>query len=183
MKTSLTYGAAMAIAGAVLTLVLYLAGFHDSVEKMKPAQWVGSIGGIAIGISCLTLAMRDKRANHPVDSDWGYGSALGAGVLTALFGSLFGTVTAYVYFALLNPGFSDVVFQAQVAAMESKGMTAAQIEKIEPMLRKWMSPLAMTLMQGFMGFIWSLLLSLVLAIFVRKRPAPAGSGEIPPLVG
>ena len=183
MKTSLTYGAAMAIAGAVLMLLLFFSGFHDSVEKMKSAQWIGSIGGIAIGVSCLTLAMREKRAQFPVEEEWGYGSALGGGVLTGLWGSLFGVVTAYVYFAILNPGFCEVVYQAQVAAMETKGVTTAQIDKLEPMLRKWMSPVAMTAIQFVMGFIWSLVLSLIIAIFLRKRPETNDPADAPPVVG
>lgn len=180
MKTSLTYGAVMAIAGAVLTLLLFFAGFHDSGEKMKLAQWIGGLGGVAIGVTCLTLAIREKRALFPVDADWGYGAALGGGVLTGLWASLFGLVTAYVYFAILNPGFSDVIYQTQVTAMEARGMTAAQIERAEPMMRKWMSPIVMTIMQGFMGFIWSVLLSLLVAIFLRKRPATGAADEVPP---
>lgn len=180
MKTSLTYGAAMAIAGAVLTLVLYLAGLHDAVEQLKTAQWAGTAGGVAIGVTCLALAMRDKRAQRPADADWGYGSALGGGVLTALWGSLFGMVTAYVYFGLVNPGFSDVILQSQVAAMEAKGVSAAQIERIEPMIRKWLSPVALTLTQGAMGFVWSFLLALIVAIFFRKRAAAPTFTAAPP---
>lgn len=160
----------MAVAGGVLTLLLYLTGLHDSVEKLTIAQWTGTIGGIAIGVTCLALTMREKRAQHPADSDWGYGSALGGGVLTALWGSLLGMVTAYVYFGLINPGFSEIVYQAQAAGMQAKGVSAAQIERMEPMLRKWMSPVVMTLMQGVMGFIWSFLLALIVAIFFRRRP-------------
>jgi hypothetical protein len=126
--------------------------------------------------------MRDKRAQFPAEEDWGYGSAVGIGVLTGLFGSLFGLVTTYLYFGIINPGFSDLIFQAQAAAMAEKGMSAAQIEKIEPMIRKWLSPVAMTLLQGFMGFIWSTLLSLLIAIFFRRRaPAPGGMAAPPPL--
>lgn len=180
MKTSLTYGAAMAIAGAVLTLLLYLAGLHDAVEQLKTAQWAGTVGGIAIGVTCLALAMREKRALHPADSDWGYGAALGAGVLTGLWGSLLGMVTAYVYFGIVNPGFSDVILQSQVAAMEAKGVSAAQLERIEPMIRKWLSPVALTLTQGAMGFVWSFLLALIVAGFFRKRPAASDSAPVPP---
>jgi hypothetical protein len=183
VKLSLIYGAAMAIAGAALTLLLYLTGLHDSVERLSLAQWIGTAGGVAIGVTCLALSMRDKRARHPADAEWGYGSALGVGTLTGLWGSLFGMVTAYVYFGVINPGFSEVVYQAQVAGMEAKGVSAAQIEKLEPMLRKWMSPLVMTLIQGAMGFIWSFLLALIVAIFFRRRPEVSvpPTGEPPAL--
>jgi hypothetical protein len=161
----------MAIAGAVLTLLLYVAGFHEAPAKLTAARWIGGLGGVAIGAACLALAMREKRSLLPADADWGYGSAFGTGALTSLFGSLIGLVTTYAYFGLLNPGFGDVLFQAQVAEMEARGMPAAQIEKIEPMIKMWMSPAALTLTQGVMGFVFSLILALIVAIFFRQRPA------------
>jgi len=172
MKTSLTYGAAMAAAGFALVLLLYVAGFHDSPEKMASAQWIGGLAGAGIGIACLALAMREKRALSNPENDWGYGSALGAGILTALVGSVLGAVTGWVYFAVINPGFSDIVLQAQLAGMEAKGMPAAQIAAAEPMMKRFTSPAMMTVFQGFFGFLWSLLLSLVVAIFFRRRDTP-----------
>ena len=171
----------MAIAGAALTFILYLAGFHESPEKMPTAQWVGGIGGVAIGVTCLALAMRERRSLTPAETDWGYGRALGAGVMTGLFASLFGLVTGYVYFGIVNPGFSEVIFQSQVVALEARGMTSAQIERVEPMLRKWISPVALTVMQGFSGFVWSLVLSLIVAIFLRKRPTDTPAEAPPPV--
>ena len=173
----------MAVAGVLVTFVFYFAGFHDNAEKMASVQALGSITPLAIGITCLILAMREKRAHAPADSDWGYGSALGTGVLTGLFASLFGMVTAYAYFAFVNPHMTDVIFQMQAAKMEAAGMSAARIESAEPMMRKMMSPVVLTLMQGFMGFLFSLLLSLIIAIFFRARPANASPLAEPPPLG
>jgi membrane associated rhomboid family serine protease len=183
MKTALIYGAAMAIAGAVLTLLMYFAGFHDNAEKMAAARWVGMIGGIGIGVACLALAMREKRAGYSADQEWGYGPAFGGGVLTSLFASLFGLITAYLYFAILNPDFSEVILQTQISAMEARGMTQAQIDRAEPMLRKWMSPLAMTIMQGISGFVMSVVLALIVAIFFRKPLAGTEEAGEPPVAG
>jgi hypothetical protein len=182
MKLALMYGAAMAIAGAIFVLLLFFAGFHDSAAKLQSAQWIGIGGGLAIGVACLALAMREKRAQFPAEEDWGYGSALGAGVLTALFGSLFGLVTSYTYFGIINPGFGDLALQAQLAAMEAKGLPPDQVEKLEPMFRPWMTPVAMTLTQGLFGIIFSILLSLVVAIFFRQRTPAASELGTPPIV-
>lgn len=181
MKTPLTYGAIMAIAGAALTLALYFAGFHESAEKLGTSQWIGTLGGLTIGIACLSLAMREKRENFPATANWGYGSALGGGVLTGLIASAFSLVFAYVYFAIINPSMSEVILQSQIAAMEAKGVSASQIAQAEPMIRKWMSPGVMTFFQGFFGFIWSLLLSLIIAIFFRQRVSSATAGAPPTL--
>jgi hypothetical protein len=180
MKLGLIYGAAMSIAGALFLLLLFFAGFHDSAEKMQSAQWLGLGGGVTISVICLALAMREKRAQFSPEEDWTYGSALGAGVLAGLFGSLFGMITSYCYFGIINPGFSDLVVQAQIAGMESYGMPAAQVEKSEPMLRKMASPVVMTLSNGFGGVVFSTLLSLVVAIFFRHRPVAVGGPEAPP---
>jgi len=185
MKTPLIYGFAMALAGALLTFVMFFAGFHSSAEKMQSAlgRTIGTVGSLVIAIVCLLLAMRAKRAGTPPDAPWGYGSALGAGVLTGLFAALIGIVFAYVYFVFINPQMSEVVYQVQVAKMEAKGMSSDQIDRAEPMMRKMMSPVAMTIFQTIFGFLASVVLSLILAIFVRNRSVDITSGETPPALG
>ncbi len=173
MKTALTYGAAMAVANTLVTLILYLAGLHDSAEKLRLAQWVGGLAGAGVTIGALTLAIREKRTAFPADETWGYGNAVGCGLLTTVFGSLFGTIAGYVYFAFIHPDMSDVIYQGQVAAMEARGMPAAQIERAEPIMRKWMSPPILALIQLFFGFVWSTVLTLIVAIFLRRRPEVA----------
>jgi energy-converting hydrogenase Eha subunit A len=182
MKIALKYGAFMALTSAAFTLVMYFAGFHESMEKMQSAQMIGFLGAFAIGITFLALAMKEARAKAPIENTWGYGGAFGTGVLTALFAALFGAIFGYCYFAFINPGFSEAVLQGQMAAMEAKGMSSAQLERAEPMMRKWMSPPVMTVMQGISGFIMSTILAAIVAIFFRKRDELAGSA-VPPVVG
>ncbi len=172
MKTSLTYGATLAAGGFALNLLLYVAGFHDSPEKLSVAQWVGSLGGLAIGFACLALAMREQRALSNPENDWGYGSALGAGLLTGLVGGLLGAVGGWLYFAVINPGFGDVIREAQLAAMEAKGLSSTQIAQAESMVKRFTSPGVMTAFQAFFGVLWSALLALVVAIFFRRRDTP-----------
>jgi hypothetical protein len=173
MKTPLIYGAAMAIAGALLTFILFFAGFHDSAEKMGSgvAQTLGIVGPLLIAIVCLALAMRDKRANTSTDSPWGYGSALGTGVLTGLFSTLLGAIFAYIYLAFLNPEMPNVMYEMQIAKMEEKGTPPEQIEAAEGMMRTMLSPGVMTLFQSIVGFLWTVILSLIIAIFYKSRPA------------
>jgi hypothetical protein len=182
MKIPLTYGAAMAIAGALLTLILFFAGFHDTAEKMQSgfAQTIAIIGPLGIAVACLALAMRDKRANTPADMPWGYGSAFGTGVMTGLFSALFGAVFAYVYFAVLNPDMADVVYQMQVSKMEAKGMPSDRIDAAEQIMRKMLSPIMMTTFQTFFGFLWTVVLSLIIAIFYKRRPVGGENLATPP---
>ncbi|MES2697208.1 MAG: DUF4199 domain-containing protein [Verrucomicrobiota bacterium] len=172
MKIPLTYGAFIALGGALLTLVLYFLGFHDSAEKLQTAQWVGGGIGFILTITLLLLAMREKRARFSVNEDWGYGNALGVGILTGLVGSVLGAIFYYVYASQINPDLSEHILQAQRQAMEAKGMSAAKFEQAEPMMRKFMTPGFTAAMQCLMAIVLSVLLSLILAIFVRQRPTP-----------
>lgn len=173
MKTSITYGFIMTLCGAFVGLGLYFTGFHADADKLKIAQNISIVVGIIISVSCILLGMREKRANTPGDKPWGYGSALGTGVMIGLFGTLFGSVYNYVYFAYIDPNFREVVLQAQIAALEAKNLSAAQIEQAEPYIRPWLSPVAMTATGAVMTFIWNLVISLVVAAFVKNRPAAA----------
>jgi hypothetical protein len=180
MKTPLTYASYGALGGALLTLGLYFAGFHDSAEKLKSAQMIGGLIGFAILIATLVLAIREKRANAPADTDWSYGSAFGAGMLTSLFLILFNAVFTYIYFAIINPGMSDVILAAQQAGMEAKGMSASQIANAEPMMRKFMSPVATTIFQTIFSAIMCVALVAIIAAFFRKPREGALGSEVPP---
>src|SRR4051812_36711282 len=109
MKTYLTYGALMAFGGAVLVIVLYLLGFHSDASKLSAAQYLGGIGGLIIGVICITLGTKARRAQVPVTEEFGYGRALGAGFMIALFAALFGIVTTFVYAKWINPDFADII--------------------------------------------------------------------------
>ncbi len=183
MKTPLTYGFFSALGGAIITLLLYFTGLHDSVEKLSTAQWVGGILGLAVLVTCLALAMRDKRAAAPADAEWGYGSAFGTGVLTALFATIFGAIVTYVYFAFINPHMTEVIFAAQQAKMEARGLSATQIANAEPMMRKMISPGISTCFQAIFGFIFSVIICLIVAIFFKNPKAGALGSEEPPPVG
>ncbi|MEY3775915.1 MAG: hypothetical protein RLZZ129_2695 [Verrucomicrobiota bacterium] len=171
MKTYLTYGFIMTLAGAFVNLGLHFSGFYADPEKLKMAQNIGIITGLAITITGVLLGMRDKRAGTPADKPWGYGSALGTGVMIGLFSCILSAFYNYAYFAFINPDFTEIVVEAQLAAMEAKNIPAAHIDGAEPMIRKFSSPGVMTVMGMIMGFLWTVVISLVVAAFVKNRPA------------
>jgi hypothetical protein len=184
MKNYLIFGFAMALAGALLTLVMFFAGFHSDIEKMQSglARALGFIGPTAIAVTAIVLGTRARRAEVPATEPFGYAQALGTGVMIALFAALFNLVFTYLYFAVINPDFSDIVYQAQVAAMEAKGMAAAQIESAAPMMRRMMSPAIMTAFGVIFGFFWAVLVSLVTAAFL-KRSTVDSFADTPPALG
>lgn len=180
MKTYLTYGSVMAIGNAVLAVVLYLVGFHSDPEKLGLAQTIGGIGGFALAIACIALGTRARRNEIPVTEAFGYGRALGAGIMIALFAGLLGIALTYGYGAVINPGFSEIVVQAEVAKLEAQGKSASEIEAAEKIIRAFTKPGVQAVVGFVAGMLAGTLISLVTAA-VLKRPAVPDFAVPPPV--
>jgi hypothetical protein len=174
MKTSLTYGVLMAIAIFLFTIVLSLLGLHSDVAKLATAQWVGTIGVLVIGSVCTVYGVRARRETVPAGEAYTYGQAVGAGVTIALIASAIGIVTSYIYFAFINPAFADILAQAQLDKMAARGMSSAQIDRAEPVIRFMLKPAVQAVMSFGFGMIFGVIVSLIVAAFL-KRPAPRPS--------
>lgn len=180
MKTPLLYGAIMALVGALASYGLFFAGYHDTPEKVQASQWVGSTVGIVAAVVCIALAMREQRAQYPASQKWGYGSAFGTGVLTVLWAALIGAVFAYVYFAIINPQFPDILQQVQDTKLEAKGLSGSQLEAAERMAHRFLTPVPMTVFNALGTFVGGVIISLLVAIFFRRRELPVAAVEAPP---
>ena len=172
IKICFSYGAIMAVSGAVFTLLLYFAGFHDNAEKLSASQWLGFAGSLCISATCLALAMRAKRMQHPPEANWGYGFALGTGMLTSVCAVVLGVFTTYLYFAVINPGIVEVIRTMQLNAMEAAKAPNVQIQQLENFSATVLSIL-IVIAQAFVGFVISVTLSFILAIFFRSRAVAA----------
>jgi hypothetical protein len=179
MKTPLTYGFISALGGALITLLFYFAGFHDSPEKLRSAQVIAPCIGVPIIVVCLALAMRDKRA-QATTTEWSYGSALGVGTLTVLVSSILGSIFFYIYASFINTNFPDTLLQSELAKAEANGASATQLANMEPMMRKLMTPALSACIQLFFGFIVCFIIALIVAIFFRQPRAAGPDGEAPP---
>jgi hypothetical protein len=168
MKTSITFGFAMALGSAVMNLIFYFLGFHNDPAKVDMAQWLGLCGGLAISITCLILGMKMRRSEIPPTEGFSYGRALGTGALISFFSALFGSVTTYLYFHVINPGFQEVMHQAQLDKMEARGLSAAQIERFEKMSQTFSNPLLQTAFGCIFALIIGIVLSLIIAAFLKR---------------
>ncbi len=168
MKTCLIYGFAMSLAGAVLNLTLYFLNYHSDVAKLGVAQGIGAIGGLAIGITCIVLGTKARRAELPAHEEFTYGRALGTGVMITLFAALLGIVTNYVYFAVINPGLTDIIVQSQMEKMEAKGMSGVQLEQVEKVTRMMTKPPIQAAFGFLGGMFFGTIISLVTSAFLKK---------------
>jgi len=177
MKTYVTYGFMMALGGLLLNLALYFLGFHSEVEKFGTAQWIGGLGGLAIVVVLIVLGTKARRNEVPLSEEFGYGRALGAGVMIVLFGALFGVVVNIVYMKFINPGMADLIVQVQSAKFEAKGMSGAQLEQAEKFTRMMTGPIISSIFNFFGGMIIGTIISLITAAFLKR----SASAEPPPV--
>lgn len=176
MKTYLTYGAIATVASALLTLAMYFLGFHSDLSKIQSGQWLGMVGSVVIWVACIVLGTKARRAEVPSGEEFGYGRALVAGLMIAVFGGIFGAIFGAIYFGAINPDFAQVMTDFQVAQMEANGTPPEAIEMSQKWMKVMMGPVAMTIFSLLGTVFWGALISLVTAAFL-KRPA---SGDVPP---
>jgi hypothetical protein len=172
MKTCALYGIAIAVANALLILALFFLGFHSDPAKFQAAQYIGGIGGLAIGITFTVLGVKARRSEAPASEPYGYGRALGAGMQIGLVASFLCAVFNYAYFAFINAGFADIIIQDRLDKMQAKGIDGARAEKAEQFMRFMMSPGIYALQTFIGGLIFALIIALVIAAFL-KRGEPA----------
>ena len=169
MKTYLTYGSAMAGGVFALVMILYIFGLHSDASKLGTAQAIQMIGGLGIGIACIVLGTKAKRATVPATEEFGYGSALFAGFMIALFASLIGIVTTLLYTQVINPGMNDLALQAQIAKWEAAGLSSAQIERADGFMRLMLSPVIQACFGFIFGLLFGTIISLITAAFLKRE--------------
>ena len=181
MKTYVTYGFFLALGGLLLNVLLYLTGFHSTVDKWVAAQWIGGIAGLALGIVLIVLGIKARRAEVPLTEEFSYGWALGAGVLVSLFSCLFGIVTNFLYTHFINTGFQELIIQVQTTKWEAAGMSSERIEQAEKMMRSPLgSILNVVFVFLFIMFI-NTVISLIAAAFLKR--AAVEDLSVPPVAG
>ncbi len=168
MKIYLTYGFAIAFANLLLAAILFFLGFHSDPDKLGPAQAIGTAGGLAISIIGIVLGTKARRAEVPSSEPFGYGRALGAGVMITLFAALITIVTHWLYLTVINPGFTDVMLQSQVAKMEASGLSSTQIENAEAMMRRMMHPALQAIFAFIGALVFGVIISLITAAFLKR---------------
>ncbi|HEU5079315.1 MAG TPA: DUF4199 domain-containing protein [Opitutaceae bacterium] len=169
MKTPLTYGVFLALASCLLTLVLYFGGFHSDSTKFHTAELIGNIANPILSIIFICLAMRTARQERPLGEPYGYGSALGTGVLTALTGALIIAIFGVIYSKFINPNFVDVLIESKVAQMQAQGKPQQMIDGAEKFMHMMFNPAVQLLVGIIFGTVFGTIISLIAAIFFRRK--------------
>ncbi len=169
MRLYLRYGAFLALGAFLLNVLLYLLNFHSDPEKLQAAQWIYGLGRLAISVTVLALGIRAQRDLAAPGAEFSYGTAVGAGVKITLWASLFRPFFDYLYFGVINPGFQQVLLDAQTAKLEARGLSADQIERAQRIMRLFTSPGAEVAFGLIGGLLGGVVLSVLIAAFLRRE--------------
>jgi hypothetical protein len=171
MKTYLTYGLYLALAGFLLYLLLFICGLQSDPAKLPLAQGIGFVVGSAAATILMVLGIRTRRDSVPATEAFTYGDAFWAGFLIQLFGSAFGIATTWLYAAVINPNFREVMVQFQLTKLQARGISGDQLDRAEHMIRLFSGPGVMA-GSNFIGtMVIGTLIVLVVAAFFRREAA------------
>lgn len=165
MGTIVKVGLVMAVLCEAWAFLYGFAGWYKSVATTSLFYCVIVIQ-IAVLVWGLMQTAREGR---------GYGGQLGAGTLMSLIASVIIFFGAMLFTSVVFTDYFQVTSALQEQALRAKGLPEADVRNIMAMAAKGQNPIA----QGIAGFIGTVLTGLVvsaiLAIFIRAKKAPAAT--------
>lgn len=176
MGTKFTYALVLTIVMAVFSLLMFFTGYQT--EKLATGKYLNYLG-LPIMAFVLYLGIKAVREEKP-GQYMTYGQAVGTGTVISLLSGLMSGVYTFIHFKFVNTSFADYQMEIIRNDWAKHGLSESQMEKMEPMTRIFLSPGAQLFMTPLFVTIIGLVLSLILAAFL-KRPAPPGV-EVPPPV-
>ncbi|RYU96249.1 DUF4199 domain-containing protein [Emticicia agri] len=160
-RIALKWGVIASVVVIIYTVVLYMTSLHKN-PTLGYISFVFLLGAIVFAIK------EYKTLNNNFLS---FGEGLGVGTLTSAVTGLISSIFSFVYIMFIDTTIPQQIADMQREQLESRGMTAEQVEQAMEMASKFASP-GLIFIFGvlgyiFFGFIWSLIVS---AIFKKDKP-------------
>lgn len=159
-KVALMNGLFLGFALIVLSLILYLL----DVPQDNPAQYLSYV--LMIGLTIVFVLQWRNKYNGGYLT---YSQAFGHGFLIILFGTIISAIYTYVFFEFIAPELLLKMIEEAENNLYDQGMAEDQIEMAMSWTRMMMKPPMMSVWVIFGGAIGGLIISAVLAIFLKKE--------------
>lgn len=162
-KANLTNGLIIGFIYIVYTLLVY---FFDLMFNAYQAYVF-----YVIQIAMLYILIKSYRDNFKYGYIT-YGQAVGAGVVISVYSAILSAIFVYILYAVIDP---DLVAK-QLAFVEEtllkRGLPQATVDASMVMQEKLLKPAILAPMSMFGSILWGTILSLIVAVFVRKEGNP-----------
>jgi hypothetical protein len=168
MNTTFFYALVLSVSNIVLSLVFFFIGYQT--DKMAQGRWIVSLVPLAVMIVVTWLGLKAVR-EEAKDKSLSYGKGVGTGVLISLYAGLIGAIYAFVHFTFINPNFADYAIDMARQQWVAAGMGDSQMEAAEKFTRFLYKPAVMAIMSAIFSPFFGLIISLILSIFLKRKPA------------
>jgi len=162
-KANLNSGLIIGLVGVVYTLLMW---FMDlTFNRIQGYVF------FVILIFLLFYFIRSYRNNY-LGGYITYGQAVGAGVIICLISSIIGAIFTYILYVFIDPELSakQLAFTEELYA--KRGMPQEAMDTALNMAKKFQKPL-ITAISGILGgVLFGTIITLIVAIFVRKEGNP-----------
>jgi Protein of unknown function (DUF4199) len=166
MGTKLIYAFALTLSQALFSLLMYFLGYQtDKMAAGQNLQWFSLI----ISIVILTLGIKAVREENE-GKYLTYGQGVAAGTLISLFSGLMSAVYTYIHFKFINPNFFDYQVALMHEKWAAKGMSDAQMEQAETMMRKFSGPGIYAISTPIIAVVIGVVLTLIIAAVLKRNP-------------
>lgn len=161
MNSTIKAGLILGVAGEAWVYIMGFLGWYTDPVLMNLFWLV-----IVIQLGVLVWGLRMTKETKT------YGQQVATGTLISVYGGIIIFIGGVLFTAVVFPNYFAEVRAAGENMMREQGMTEADITaRLDAM-----APMQTTLMSALTGFIWTILtgvmMSLVIAIFFRKKPVP-----------
>ncbi len=162
-KANLTNGLIMGLIGIVYSLLMYF--FDLTLNRLQ--GWIF----IALQIFILYFLLKSYRDNykHGLIS---YGEALGAGMIIFLYYAIIAAIFTYILYTLIDPNLIDKQLAFTEEQLLQRGLPQDQIDMSMRVQKKIMIPEVLAPLSILGSMFQGLIMSLIIAAFVRKEGNP-----------
>jgi hypothetical protein len=162
-KANLMNGLILGLTGVIYSLIVY---FLDL--SLNPIQ--GYIF-MVIQIVILYFLVKSYRDNY-MHGMISFGQALGAAIIICLYYSIIIALFTYILYAFIDPDLIDKTLAMAEEKLLERGLGQSQIDAAMSVQAKIMKPAFIAPMSIFGNMLQGLIMSLIVAAFVRKEGNP-----------
>ena len=162
-KVNLTNGAILGLIGIVYSLVMYFMNLF-----LNNAQGYAFILIQIVVLYFLVKSYRDHFMHRMIT----FGQALGAGVVICLYYSIIMAIFMYILYAFIDTNLIDKMLAMAEEKLLDRGLSQSQIDAGMSVQSKIMKPGFIAPMSIFGNMFQGLIMSLIVAAFVRKEGNP-----------
>jgi hypothetical protein len=162
-KANLNSGLILGLIGVVYTLVMY---FLDLT--LNRTQGYVFLIILVVSLFMLVKSYRDNYLYGYIT----YGKAVGAGLVIFLYYSIIIAIFTYILFAVIDPGLIDKQLAMAEDLLEKRNMPQEAMDAAINIQKKMIKPGIIAPMSILSNMLYGLVLSLIVAIFVKKEGNP-----------